>query len=410
MSGLLTFHEFSYRGTGWIPLIWMLIMAAVGFSLGYPGSRVIKIATVLCLILSPVVPIFFLQMFTLSTWDTAPQPRVAFEESDESKSPIFLFIFDGWSYQKSTADGEFHPHFENLHRVASKAFVFRQARSPGVSTKQSLPMILYQEDIPLEKREIFEPWLGRNSAAAGDLSSLFKRARSQNYSTALVGIYFPYPRIFGNEVDYIYSGAFEAVGQGLAGRVLSILAKNLRYLNDPISQHIDKRLIRRIISRSTFESNNRFLEETLWQLENSSSNTFAFFHLGIPHSPYVFNPDGTYYGHEGDDYRGPGDEAGYVRQLKFLDGVVGEIVATLERHGKFDKSMIIFTADHASKSERHSRDLRTHVPLIIKLPGQESAYVIEKPFQNNRLAPIIESVMRGHSGEGEILRVIRDAE
>jgi len=195
-SGLLTFYQFAWRDSGWIIIIWLMIMSVVGFSLGYPESRLPKFAKVFCLMLSPMIPILFIQMFTLSTWDTAPQSHIAFEESDRSKSPIFFFIFDAWSFGKSTIDGEFHPYFENLNRFNSKAFVFRQARSPGVTTKQSLPMILYQEDISIEEYEIFKPWLNRDSAEASNLSSLFKRARAQNYSTALVGIYFPYTIIF----------------------------------------------------------------------------------------------------------------------------------------------------------------------------------------------------------------------
>jgi hypothetical protein len=71
--------------------------------------------------------------------------------------------------------------------------------------------------------------------------------------------------------------------------------------------------------------------------------------------------------------------------------------------------MIILTADHSSKPEAHTPE-RTHVPLIIKLPGQQRAYAIDKPFRNNRLGPVIESVMRGLHDEAEILSMILDAE
>ena len=76
----------------------------------------------------------------------------------------------------------------------------------------------------------------------------------------------------------------------------------------------------------------------------------------------------------------------------------------------FDKSMIIFTADHGSRFDDYPRDPRRHVPLIIKLPGQDTAYAIDKQFQNNRLTPIIELVMRGHSDEARVFRMIQEAE
>jgi len=162
-------------------------------------------------------------------------------------------------------------------------------------------------------------------------------------------------------------------------------------------------------SSKKLETSNKILEEILWQLEHSSSNTFAFFHLPLPHWPYVFNPDGTYFGSEGDDYRGPGDEAGYTRHLKYLDKIIGKIVTTLKESGKFDNSMIIFTSDHASKAETPFPELRAHVPLIIKLPEQENAYVIDKQIQNNQLLPIIDSVMRGNRDEAKIYGLISDA-
>ena len=41
------------------------------------------------------------------------------------------------------------------------------------------------------------------------------------------------------------------------------------------------------------------------------------------------DPGGTFFGDEGNDYRGPADDAGYLRQLKYLDKVIGQIVDRL---------------------------------------------------------------------------------
>ncbi len=419
VSGLLAAHDFSPRPNDILLILWLCLLAVVAFSLRYPGLRLVRLSRTVAVILSPLGVVFLIQMFLFSTWNADPLPRTTFPQSRsaergnptalKSTYPIFFFVFDAWSFRMSTVNGEFEPYFDNLRRVTSRAFVFRQAQSPGSNTRRSLPRILYQQQIPgasfTAEDDILRSWFRRRRASSGNRSSLFDRAHRHGYSTGLIGFYFPYPRIFEHELDYYYSTSMGTEGKDFGSKVLKAVVYNLRYLNDPISQRIDRSLIRRLHSRNQFEWGNTLVDETLWFLERSTSSTFAFFHMPFPHWPYVFNPDGSYFGHEGRDYRGPRDERGYQRGLQHLDGVIGKIVDQLQSAGWFENSLLILTADHASSFE--SQEARIHVPLIIKLPGQQRSHVIDAPIRNNQLAPIIEAAMEGEVDEATVEKTIK---
>jgi len=83
-----------------------------------------------------------------------------------------------------------------------------------------------------------------------------------------------------------------------------------------------------------------------------------FWHVLLPHSPYVFNPDGTKHA--------PGRtmEEDYRKQIQFTDLLLGRFVDTLKTEGLYDKSIIVVTADHGLAWGR------SLVPLIIHVPGR----------------------------------------
>jgi arylsulfatase A-like enzyme len=66
----------------------------------------------------------------------------------------------------------------------------------------------------------------------------------------------------------------------------------------------------------------------------------------------------------------------YFREVDFVDGYIGELVAELKARGLFDNSAVVFTSDHGEALREHSftghvqnlHDEMTHVPLLIKPP------------------------------------------
>lgn len=71
----------------------------------------------------------------------------------------------------------------------------------------------------------------------------------------------------------------------------------------------------------------------------------------------------------------------YDSEIAFADSLVGKLLRTLKRTGAYEDTLVIVTADHGEHFGEHGRayhqfslfDELIHVPLVVKLPGQERA-------------------------------------
>ena len=71
---------------------------------------------------------------------------------------------------------------------------------------------------------------------------------------------------------------------------------------------------------------------------------------------------------------------GYYASVAYLDAQVGKVMDALEKSGKRDKTIVIFTSDHGFHLGEHDfwakvslRDESAKVPLIISVPGKKPA-------------------------------------
>lgn len=112
----------------------------------------------------------------------------------------------------------------------------------------------------------------------------------------------------------------------------------------------------------------------------------AFVGYMDPHDPYYPHPyDGTGYAraaHQAPDVR----EAEHLRalydgEITYWDEHFGRLIAELRRRGLYEDTMIIVTSDHGEEFAEHGGfwhgttlyDEQIHVPLYVKLPGNERA-------------------------------------
>jgi arylsulfatase A-like enzyme len=88
----------------------------------------------------------------------------------------------------------------------------------------------------------------------------------------------------------------------------------------------------------------------------------------------------------------------YDGEIRFTDGVVGEVIAALERGGIADDTLLLITADHGDEFFEHggighSRTLYdevVRVPLIARWPnGLPAGHVVETPVSLVDLAPTV---------------------
>jgi arylsulfatase A-like enzyme/Tfp pilus assembly protein PilF len=143
-----------------------------------------------------------------------------------------------------------------------------------------------------------------------------------------------------------------------------------------------------------------------WLDQNANAPFFLFLHLYDLHTPYDLPPETRL-------RRG---EAGYDAELAYVDRVLGDFLAYLERRGLLNKSLIVFTSDHGEGLNDHGESTHGYfvyestlrVPLIFHWPAGSkrlSQDRIAEPASLLDVAPtILEAVglsgssdMRGHS-------------
>jgi hypothetical protein len=133
--------------------------------------------------------------------------------------------------------------------------------------------------------------------------------------------------------------------------------------------------------------------------------TVHFLHLLMPHTPWVYFPDGMRYPAPEDfPQDGPGwVEAAHVRhlaQVGYADHLVGEMITRLKQTGLWNTATVVVTADHGVSFTNGSqgRGLRAvkaapeevmWVPLFVKQPGQTAGRVDDRNWQHVDLLPTV---------------------
>ncbi len=86
----------------------------------------------------------------------------------------------------------------------------------------------------------------------------------------------------------------------------------------------------------------------------------------------------------------------YYGKVYDIDKSVGKVIQHLKEIGEYDNTMIIFTADHGSMTNRRGFQTKmmmfnnsSQVPLFIKMPGQKEQIFIEQPTSLVNLSPTI---------------------
>jgi hypothetical protein len=413
-------------GPGWQTIATILCIAVGGLvllALTQRGRGVVRATRALCLIIAPaglvlVGPLFFSPEFSvirepLPAADPAPRAAaLTGGPPSHAAGNVYLFIFDEWSYARTFTD-DLPQEMPHLHELLSRATVYHRAHAPYHATRLSLPAILYQTD------ELYT-WQGgrlgfrsRPDAPQDDLrtrSNLFSHFKTRGYRTHLIGFSHPYRRMFGAELDYCHAAA-DRRGDDDSRLEWDDLARHLRMAASTLALTIPKpeALTWRVhrwtgVFDPTPELERvRDMHGRALCIVTQPGPGMSVFHYALPHAPLMFDRDGahpeltedqplTFADHDGNGFVRPHPAhhlARYRGNLRYLDTLLGELIAAMRSAGTFDGATIILTSDHNWRFDPALDDLYiehglpfrslefdpvpevlTHVPLIIRRPGQ----------------------------------------
>ncbi len=153
-------------------------------------------------------------------------------------------------------------------------------------------------------------------------------------------------------------------------------------------------------------------------IEPSPTPTLYFMHTNLPHLPYEYLPGGErYFMHTRIRGFRPGAKLDtwtsdptalydaytrFVAQTRYVDKIVGELVAHLKKIRVYDDSLLIITADHGVSiraddlrrgvTEVNQRDI-AGVPLFIKVPGQSDGKTSDRNVESIDIVPSIATIV-----------------
>lgn len=349
-------------------------------------------------ILASVAVATFLQLAWWAPWGSEPESLAVRGAPRPGAVPasVYVFVFDEWSFDRSTEAGALRPLLPELRAVASQSFVFQRAAAPDWDTARSLPHLLFARDgswsfLADERGTWWKSAAGVVPSRESD--SLFTPFARAGYRTALIGFYLPYRRIVNDDVQVVRSHPHVPRGDSLLERMQVRGLDGSRLLvGSALASRFQESYASRY-SRHWFEIGESTLADVLQVIRSWPDPTLLFAHWPVPHPPFVFEADGSYRGAFQEERIG-GSDADYDRALRNLDRIAGLLVRALRERGRFDGSLLVFTSDHGWK--KHDRTVR-HVPLIVKWPHQERAQGVERPFRTIDLPGLLEQVLSAES-------------
>jgi arylsulfatase A-like enzyme len=232
-----------------------------------------------------------------------------------------------------------------LDEFARQHTRFDQARAQGPATRYSVPAMLTGRYFSALQREQKGKWcrlLPENLTVSEQLSAA-------GYNTRAVMTYFRFNRRSG-------------FNQGFDVWDTSVY-KGRSTTQDSTAHHVT-----------------RVGLEHLDQLRTKEEPWFLWLHYFDPHSPYAKHWGQTPYGNEQIDH--------YDGELTFVDRHIEALFDGIEKRGLWDDLVIIVASDHGEGfggEDDHGKllhgqslyDSEIRVPLIVRLPGAESAVVDE---------------------------------
>ena len=334
-------------------------------------------------LLSVLFIFFLVQLFT---WEYYAEAATAEDIPSELSGPeeansLYIFLFDEWSFEDSFGHPDFSiTNMPVMEQFLGESILFSDAYSPAACTTVSIPRFLCQTDSRMASysyAEVFNRVEG-NQFLPLKLSSIYDI--SPGHFGLISGTYLHYSGIVGTGVDCLIPFDDKNARYSMKERVSTLLYSQVGFLRK-------LGLATSFIAHSSFElqgwefiamENQSRIRPVLNEiLPRLPYRNVAFFHMYLPHPPYLFNRDWS--PHEPLIFGDPGDPHLYLENIYAMDAVLGDIIKILKERGDYDSSMIVLLSDHSWKFQYSGTweelDIpaylpEKHVPLIIKYPGQ----------------------------------------
>jgi sulfatase-like protein len=356
MSNMEVFH----RATWFVPP-WLLYpgLALIIFIISIKFARAFQTYISYLTFGAAILTLMFLWRCFQSGFSEDPSQNVNFRK-DDKLHPILFLVFDELSLQRIMKDGEINRElFPNFASLASDSVWFQNAMTNHFETAEALPTIL----------------TGRVTPAVGS-SNIFDLLGTQyriNVMETDMGFESDVCRDRKWKGECRSAGTFVAKDPIYSFKFIRDVAYGY-FLEGGLEKHV-------LFTPQYHMTLKDELEFVLQNINTNQNAQMIYWHISIPHSPFIFSNDGrlvdrapTYFPLPGTPLRVNFDQAvaKYIEQVRFSDMVLGKILNRLKSQGVYKDTVIFMMSDHGL---RVWNDLYNHVnetarvPVFLHAPG-----------------------------------------
>lgn len=285
---------------------------------------------------------------------TASSPR-SFSPDIPPPPHFLLVIFDECSADRVRPDGLLRSDLPHLHEFEKEAQTYLNVYSEGTETPISLPRLLAINPLLLHGSYAEQC---RQAAFAGlkNAPTLFSLAT--NHFRSITGVHLDYDVWMGDTLEDVRTFLIISV-MSFPERILQIWLRAF-----PAGRHI--------IHRPVVGETEGFVDAVQGSIERlpglisqmQTAPVAALWHIPLPHYPFVWDVDGL----QPDLAHRPihavmTDPNGYTANLRYMDTVLGLLVARLKDAGLWDSTLLIVTSDHAWRRDPAISDEECRYPV-----------------------------------------------
>ena len=394
LFGLVTTHR------------WFLIVAlALGIGLlviVYRYERqLVRAAITLLIILSPLVLVNLASAIWLRNKYSSPAESFRQNEpvtavSSHRNGPHVLWIIfdelDQHTAFSSRAAGTKLPEFDRFRKESLSS---SNAYPPNQFTLLSIPALTTGQPIaystPVAANDCALTLANGQTVNWSTQSNVFSQARSEGFTTGVVGWYHPYCRVLSGSLDFCsWVPVIDQVNPALDRLSLQHamwISLRTALFRIPFAFRLFESQYehqRKLDHQEEFVRISRAATTLLTQDLN-----LKLLHFPVPHHPWIYDAN-----------RNPfSDAAGnhYVDNLALADRVLGEVRAALEESSQWNGSIVLVTSDHWWREAEKVNGKRDHrIPFMLKLAGQKEGMEYQKPFNTILTRELLLQLLRGN--------------
>ncbi len=275
---------------------------------------------------------------------------------------IIWLLFDELDSRIAFSERPANVSLPSFDRFQSECITALDGETHGQSTLRAIPSFLtgkivtelrFDGSSDLQFRFRGEEHLP--FASFSKTPTLFSDVCERGGKNAVVGMYHPYDRILGEQVQYCSAYMMNTYSTKATGSVLTAMIAQLQGIT-PLATRFNGIKMYQGILRECVE------------LVTSPTYDVVFAHISVPHGPHVydrnkgaftlinFSPDA------------------YLDSLVLADQFLQTVRQALEEEEMWDDSLVLITSDHELRQvEFGDRKRVAKTPLLMKMPGQKKA-------------------------------------